>query len=305
MTTRAVGIGAGIDWLKQAVDLGRSNPKAIFGGAALLLVMLFVGAIAMSVLMVLVSLVLKADPTASMAVSFLVAFGIVALMAAMMVGFLRLIHAVEQGRPASATDVFSGISDMTASGRAIGFMLLLTIAQYALIIVLISVFAHDFGSWYLDSLKGSMSGQPPAPMTALPQGFGTAFVLMALVGLFFYAVQALGLGQIANAGKGIGGAIADGVGGAAKNLLPLLVFLLVMLAAGIVLMLVVFLLAAVVGVLAKLVGVWLVVVIGIPLYLIFLITMMVVMFGVMYFVWRDICGDMPVASVPHDDRIEL
>jgi hypothetical protein len=26
--------GAGIAWLKQAVNLGRNNPKAVFGGAA-------------------------------------------------------------------------------------------------------------------------------------------------------------------------------------------------------------------------------------------------------------------------------
>ena len=37
MTTRVAGATASIDWLKQAINLGRTNPKAIFGGAALLL----------------------------------------------------------------------------------------------------------------------------------------------------------------------------------------------------------------------------------------------------------------------------
>ena len=305
MTTRAVGPGAGIEWLKQAFNLGRSNPQAIFGGAALLLATLGAGAIGLSLVLVLLSTALDADPTASLAVSLVVGLGIAMLMAAMMVGYLRLLNAVEQGRPAGAGDVFAGFTDLPASGRAIGFMLLLTVAQYVLVIGLVSMFAHEFGAWYIDSLKASMAGQAAEPMTALPQGFGTAFVLMAAIGLFAYAVQAVGLGQIANGGAGIRGALADGVAGAAKNLLPLLVFLLVLLVAGLVLMLVVGLLAAIVGVIANLVGAWLLLVVGIPLYLGFLLAMFVVMFGVMYFVWRDICGEGEAPAAPADDRIEL
>ncbi|RZA20354.1 MAG: hypothetical protein EOP93_06140 [Lysobacteraceae bacterium] len=305
MTTRAVEVGAGIGWLRRALDMGRSNPRAIFGGAALLLVTLFAGAIGLSLLLVLAASALNADPTTSLVVSLIVGLGVVVLMAAMMVGYLRLIHAVEQGRPASAVDVFAGFTDMAASGRAIGFMLLLTIAQYVLIIGLVSVFAHEFGTWYIENLKTSMSGQPTVPMTSLPEGFLTAFVLMAVVGLLSYAVQAIGLGQIANGGSGIAGAFADGVAGAAKNIIPLLVFLLLLLVAGIVLTLVVVLLGAIVGVLAKILGMWLLALIGIPLYLAFLLAMMVVMFGVMYFVWRDICGDVPAADVPRDDIIEV
>jgi hypothetical protein len=305
MTTRALGAGAGIEWLKQALNLGRNNPRAIFGGAALLLVTLFAGAIGLSLVLVLVSSALNADPTTSLAVSLVVGMGIVVLMAAMMVGYLRLVHAVEQGRPASAGSVFAGFGDMAASGRAIGFMLLLTLAQYALVIALVSVFAPEFGAWYIDNLKTTMGGQPAEPMTSLPGGFGTAFALMMAIGLFSYAVQAIGLGQIANARAGVGAALADGVAGAAKNLLPLLVFLLLMLLAGIVLMLAVALLAAIVGVLAKLVWTWLLVLVGVPLYFAFLLAMMVVMFGVMYFVWRDICGDAPAPEAPADDRIEL
>ena len=40
MGTRALGPGAGIGWLKNAVNLGRDNPKAIFGGAALMVLVL-------------------------------------------------------------------------------------------------------------------------------------------------------------------------------------------------------------------------------------------------------------------------
>ena len=36
MTTRAISPGGGWRWFRQAIDLGRSNPKAIFGAVALL-----------------------------------------------------------------------------------------------------------------------------------------------------------------------------------------------------------------------------------------------------------------------------
>ncbi|HSD15855.1 MAG TPA: hypothetical protein VLC71_01170 [Thermomonas sp.] len=304
MTTRGVELGAGIGWLRRAFDLGRANPQAIFGGAALLLLTLFIGAVGLSLLLVLAASALDADPTTSMLVSLIVGLGIVALMAAMMVGYLRLIHAVEEGRPAGAADVLAGLADMASSGRAIGFMLLLTIAQYVLIIVLVSVFAHDFGTWYIDNLRTSMSGQQPAPMTSLPEGFWTAFVLMSLVGLVSYAVQAIGLGQIANGRAGIRGAFSDGVAGALKNLLPFAVFLLVLLVAGIVLVLVFVLVAAIAALLAKVVGMWLLVLVGIPLYFACVLAAMVVMFGVMYFVWRDICGDPPGAGDVRNDLIE-
>ena len=173
-----------------------------------------------------------------------------------------------------------------------------------LIIALVSVFAHDFGVWYIDNLKTSMSGQPPVPMTSLPKGFGTAFVLMAVVGLFSYAVQAIGLGQIANGGAGIRGAFSDGVSGAVKNMLPFGLFLLLLLVASIVLVLVFVLIGAIVAALAKIIGMWLFVLIGIPLYFAFVVAMMVVMFGVMYFVWRDICGDPADADEVRNDLIE-
>ena len=45
--------------------------------------------------------------------------------------------------------------------------------------------------------------------------------------------------------------------------------------------------------------------VGIPAYFACVVAMMVVMFGVMYFMWRDICGEAPAAEAPRDDRIEL
>ena len=37
MTTRVVSPGRGWSWFRQAINLGRNNPKAVFGAVALML----------------------------------------------------------------------------------------------------------------------------------------------------------------------------------------------------------------------------------------------------------------------------
>ena len=300
MTTRALGPGAGIGWLKQAVNLGRNNPKAVFGGAALLLVAVLGLAIGLSVLVGLLQAALKPGPGGSMVLALMVMVPILLLLAALMVGYLRLIDAVENGRAARASDVFGAFRDTGTSVRAIVFVVLLAVAQNLLIFALIGVFAKGVGSWYLQNMQASMAGATQAPMSSLPDGFGIAFVVVLVISLFGYAVQAIGLGQIALRRSSVGSALVDGVSGAAKNLLPLLVLAVVVVVAGIVLLLAVGLLAMLVGVLAKIAGVWLAVVLGVPLYLAALVAMYVVMFGVMYSLWRDVSGD---AEAPRNDSV--
>ncbi len=300
MQTHAVGPGAGWRWLMQGINLGRNNPKAIFGGAALLLASVLVLAIGLSLLVGLLQVALKPGFGGSMALGLLLMVPILLVMAGLMVGYLRLIDAVEGDRPANATDVFSAFGDLPTSLRAILFVLLLTIVQNALVFGLIALLAADVGSWYMQNLQASMAGAGQPPMTALPNGFGIAFAVVLLISLFGYAVQAIGLGQIALRRRSVAGAFADGVGGAAKNLLPLLVLVLLTIAAGLVLALLAFLLVMLIGVLAKIAGVWLGIVLGVPLYIVTILVVYVVMFGVMYSLWRDVCGE---EAAPRNDAV--
>lgn len=300
MTIRALGPGAGMGWLKEAVNLGRNNPKAIFGGAALLLVSLLAFAIVISLLLGGLAAVFKPGPTGAAMLGFLIFLPLLLLMAGLMVGYLRLLDAVENGREAHAMDVFAGFRDLAASGRAIGFMILLTIVQNVLLVALIALVANDFGSWYLENMRASMSGVTPPPMAALPDGFGLAFGLILIINLFFYALQAIGLGQIALRRRDVFGAFADGMSGTVKNLLPLLVFAVLLLGIVVLFVLAVMLVAALAALLAKFAGAWLMIVIGIPLYLLFVLVMVVVIFGVMYFLWRDVCDG---GAAPRNDAV--
>lgn len=308
MTTRALGPGAGWDWLKQAINLGRNNPMAIFGGAALILLVVFAMAIVLSLLVGALMVAIKPGPGGSLAMSLVITIPILLVMAGLMVGYLRVIDAVEHGRPASAAGVFAGFGDFPTSLRAIGFIVVMAVVQNAIVVGLVALLAPDMGSWYLQNMQASMSGQTAQQVPVLPAGFGTALALIWIVSLFGYAVQAIGLGQIALDGRGVGGALGDGVAGAAKNLLPLVVLMLIGIAAAIVLVVLAFLLVMLIGLLAKAIGMWIAFVLGIPLYLIAVVVALVVTFGIMYFMWREICGgaapSLPQQALP-DNQVEL
>jgi len=294
---------AGIDWLKNAVNLGRDNPRAVFGGAGLIILVLVVMVIALT----FATMPLEgANPDVRVVFGslLLAMLPVMFVMAAMMVGFLRLIYAVESGRQASPGDVFAGFRDWPASLRAIGFVIVLAIIQNLLLAALIATLAPDFGSWYLHNLQGSLSGHPQPPPETLPAGFSVAMAVMFPLNLFFYALQAVGLGQISLRGRGVGGALADGASGAIKNLLPMLVAMLLIFAALFALMLVLAVVVAFLALMGKLVGMWLVAVVAIPLYVAFMLAMVVVAFGVMYYMWRDICGDGAATPALPSDRIQ-
>ena len=301
MTTRVVGATAGIGWLKNGINLGRNNPGAVFGGAALLMVAVIGVALAGSVLVGLVTAAVGNGATGVVVGTLVVMVLVLVLLGMLMVGYLRLVDAVENGRPASATDVFSGFGDTATSFRTIGLLVLLAIIQNVLMVGLLAVVAGDFLAWYMQMLQVSAGGvDPSAAMAGMPAGMGLAYVVMILVGTLFFGVQAIGLGQIALRGRGVLAALGDGFAGAIRNLLPLLMLMLAYIALMIVVAIVVVVLVMLVGLLAKLVGAWLAVVIGVPLYLAFLLALVVVSFGVMYHLWRDVCGGSDAVAAPGD-----
>lgn len=111
-----------------------------------------------------------------------------------------------------------------------------------------------------------------------------------VVAIFMMGFYSIGLGQVALGNRSVFGAIGDGIVGALKNLLPLLMLvvgtILLWIAVGIGFGILALLLALI----GKLVGLWLVFVLIIPLYIVLLLLVFTSMFGVMYHLWRDVCG---------------
>lgn len=297
MSIRAMGPMAGLGWLTRAINVGRSGPGAVFGGAALMTLVVLGAGFAAGMLQVALVTAIGNSVAVVMACSLLVGLLVLVVMAMMLVGFLRLLHRVESGDRARVLDVFAGFRDLRASLRTIGFFVLLAIAQNALLGIILVTFAGGFVDWYMQTLQVSMAGGAPE-MTELPAGMGVATVAMVVVGLLVYGIQAIGVGQIVLGGRGVFAATGDGVVGAVKNVLPLLVFAIVGLLAALVLIAGVLLLAVLIGLLAKFAGGWVGMVLAVPLYIAAMLATFVVMFGAMYHLWRDVCGGDASGSDP-------
>lgn len=294
MGTRTVAPLAGIGWLKNGIKLGRDNPKTVIGGAALALVVLMVLVVPVLLLQVLAQTRLGITGIPATALSLLPMVVVVVLSAIFMVGFLRLLDAAAHGRPVGATEVFSGFRDLGGSLRVAALMLLVMVANYALLLALALVFAPDFIAAYMELLQqGTGTGTNEQASSAVLEQIWIVFALMAPVSLFFYAVQAVALGQVALGGRGVLAALGDGFTGAARNAVPLLLFAVLAIIAGLVFGLLIALVAMLLGFVAGLVGTWLQVtllVLAVPAYIALMVALYALMLAVMYCLWRDVCG---------------
>lgn len=294
MTTRSRGRSAGFQWLIRGIYVGIRRPGTIYGGAAFLLLA------GLSPMLVTLPMRLHAMRTGTppsvasllwnMVVSALIGLLIVPLYA----GYLQVIDATERGLPVRARDVFKPYLQGEAL-RLIGYGLVFVVISVATTALIVTATGGGIAGWYLQLLGAQASHQPPP---ALPEGFAIAMALFAVLGLFMIGLHAIGLGQIALGRRRVFGAIGDGMIGALKNGLPLLVFAVCLVLAWIVLAIMLGVLAFPLVLAGKLIGAWLVLAVAIPIYIAIILVMYAAMFGVLYHLWRDVCGDEVATDLP-------
>jgi hypothetical protein len=277
--------GAGWSWLKQAINLGRNNPRALFGAAALLMLV----ALIPSVLQVIAQRVFPGT-TAMLWITGLSLLVMVVIYPLLIGGFFGVIDATERGRPTHATALFDTFHAGPARGRLIGFGLLMSLIYLLAFGAVLAAFGGDVASWYMQVLAAAQQATPGTPpvLPDAPSGLGTVFGLGMLLMMFLGGVYSIGFGQVALTDRSVGGALADGFAGTLKNVLPLLVLAVVSLFGMLVVAIVLGLGLALLVTLGSLVHPLLGMLLALPVYLAFLVAMYVVMFGVMYFLWRDV-----------------
>lgn len=293
MTTRSKGASAGFGWLIRGFGAGFRHPKPLWGGVLVLLVALALPS--------LVTLPIRVHAMrASVPTSLVTAIGttLFSILVGLLViplygGFLQMIDAAERGRPARVRDIFGPYRDGSAL-RLIGFGLVVLLIYVAMIAILLVTLGGGLLHWYMQSLAMQPQTAPPS----LPHGFGTFIALGAVFFLLFTGFYAIALGQVALGGRSVFAAIGDGVVGAAKNALPLLAYALGGLLALVGVVIAMVLVVGVAVLLGKLVGSWLVWVVMVPLYIAFVMTIFMGMFGVSYHLWRDVCGAGDAPAVP-------
>lgn len=305
MSTRTMGPGHGWSWLARAVNLGRGNPKAVIGGIALVALI----ALLPSLVQMLLQGAMGGQADAGLTVAALTTLVSLVVFPLLIGGVLRVIDATEHGRPARASGVLEAFRSGHGAGRLIAFGLLMT-ALYLLVFgTIIGVFGQGLPEWYMQLVQLTVEGggKPvqPEDIPPPPSGLGMVMALGLLCGLYLGGAYAIGFGQVALGGRGVLEAMRDGLAGSLKNLLPIVVLAVLSIAALIALSLVATLLGGVLALVGGLVHPALSVLLVAPLYLGMILLMYVVMFGVMYHMWRDICAE-PVAPAPlPDNQLEL
>lgn len=290
MSTHARSPAAGWSWLKQAVNIGRSNPGAVFGAVGLLALV----ALVPSVIQFGLQSGLGLGPTASLGVMAACTLLMVVVYPLLIGGLLRVIDAAEHGRPTRAAALFETFQAGHGAGRLIGFGVVMFVAYLVLFVAVVALFGQGFFDWYMELLSASTQNDPAAQakvMQDIPDGFGTMMALGTLAGLFFSGIYAIGFGQVALAGRTVGSALADGIAGTLKNVLPIALLAVAAFAGFLVFALVMVLVIGLLATIGGLVHPVLAVLLAAPVYFGGLLVMYVVMFGVMYFMWRDVCGE--------------
>ncbi|MDI1252332.1 hypothetical protein [Thermomonas sp.] len=306
MTTRAVGPGRGWGWLQQAINLGRNNPKAIFGATALMAVV----ALIPSVLQIVLQYVFKESPSAIVAVMAITTVVSMVVTALLIGGLLRVIHAAENGQPTHATAIFDTFRESQVRGRLIGFGVLMMVIYLGVFVAVISLFGKDFMRWYWELITSAQAMQaaggtaPPPNLAEMPEGLGRIMSVGSLFAMFMGGVYAVGFGQVALGGRRVGEAFVDGLRGAIKNVLPIIVLAVLSVLGMLVLTLGVVLVAGIITLIAGMISKVLALVLLVPIYFGMILLIYVVMFGVMYFMWRDICTDAP-PPLARADQLEL
>jgi hypothetical protein len=294
MTTRSNGPAVGFGWLAKAVGVSFRHPKPLYGAAAIMvLVCLLPSLITLPMQLHAISTGTPLSPAAfcgMMAASMV--FGL--LLVPLYAGYLQLVDAAERELPARARDVFKPYRQGEA-WRLIGYGLALLLVYVVVLGIIIVATGGGIASWYMQVLAAQASHQVPP---ALPPGFGIAMALLTVFGLFMMGFYAISLGQIALNHRSVFEALGDGVIGALKNLLPLLVFAVSVAMAWLAFVVVLVVAAILLALLGKLIGMWLVFVLIIPLYIAMVLVLFAVLFGSMYYLWRDVCGSATATAMP-------
>lgn len=286
-------MGAPFRWLMKAVDVGRRNPRALFGGFALLMLV----ALIPSVVQMVAQSLLAESPQLVLAVYLVTILASLVIMPPLTGSAFRLLHACETGQPAAASDIFDGYRDGGFALRMVLTAVLVTLAYLVLAGLLYVVmpgkeFMIELFSRSMATPPGGqpdMSGMPPFPPSFLLWMLGAFAVLLVLTHAYLLA-----FGQAALAGQGPADSVLAGFKATLRNVLPFLGFTLVAMVVGFVLVLI---LAIVVGLFAAVlmaVSPVLAGVVLLPVYLGLMLVMYVVMFGFYYHGWREIFDEPTV-----------
>lgn len=286
MDVRKLPVGRGLQWFRQAADLGVRNPRAIFGAGLLFILTLY----AIVLLMMLPAVgMMRAGASRDLmsllgwlAPLFLV---VLLLMPVLFGGLMHVIREAEAGRPVRARDLYAPLRQGAARRLALLGLLQLLFGLVGAIVA-VALAGADYWQQYLAAMQGAMNGVVPVmPEPAHP---GLLLVFQLLFNYFTYAVMLFSIPLMLFSGRTLREAIVLSLRAALANVGANLLAAGLFLGAVVVAALLTTLLATFASLLGGLVLAQLGTLLELLVLLVFGVVVIVVLTGVAYFAWRDI-----------------
>lgn len=282
---RKVPLTHGAQWLMRAINLGRRNPRAIFGAALLLIAVLYL-------LMFVFTLPLQFGETTDFETAIttvaVAALAAVLILPVLLGGLMHVIREAESGRPTRARDLFAPLRLHKALPLA-----LLGMIQIALALIcgslLIWATGADYWPQYQEMVRGAITGR----ITTVPTAEQPALVALAQL-LFYYfstAVVLVSVPQIMFSGLSLSDAVKRSFSASLWNLgsylFATMLFMLGAMLAGLLVSVAALVLALLGSAVAPMFGhllAWL-------LFAAYGMVFLVVMCGTCYYAWSDVFAE--------------
>lgn len=298
MDIRALPVGQGLAWFKQAIDLGGRNPRAVFGAALLLILSLYTAAMLMA--LVLAVMVGGGEATQGsppdlrlvMAVAIPLTLMVMFLVPILLGGLMHVVREAEAGRPVRARDVFTPLR--SAQGRSLALLGLVQIAMTVVGgVMMVAIAGSDYWRDYMLAMQQAMTGaQPTMPQ---PANGGLLFLVQLVFNYFSYALMLFSIPLMLFSGNSLGEALRNSLRAAVRNVGPNVLAGVLFIGALLVSALVVALVAALLGMLGGAIHAAVGGALSMLAMLCFAALVLVLLVGAAYLAWRDTFGD---ASVP-------
>ena len=299
MDIRALPVGQGLAWFKQAIDLGSRNPRAVFGAALLLILALYTAAMLLA--LVLAVMVGAGEATSGsapdmrlvMAVAIPLTLLVMFLVPILLGGLMHVVREAEAGRQVRARDVFAPLR--SAQGRSLALLGLVQIAMTVVGgVLMVAIAGSDYWRDYLQAMQQVMTGAQPA-MPEPANGL-LLFLVQTVFNYFSYALMLFSIPLMLFSGNSLGEALRNSLRAAVRNVganaLAGVLFVVTFLVAAFVVLLIAGLLIVLGTAIHQVIGNML----GMAVMVGFASVTLVLVSGATYLSWRDTFGD--ASSVP-------
>lgn len=292
MDIRKLPAGQALAWFKQAIDLGGSNPRGVFGAALLMIAAFYAILLLLLVPMMGLTAGLQSDEVDLAAVMTrvmpMVAVMVVAvslLVPFLVGGFMHVLRENEAGRRPGALQVFRAFRAPQRGSLLLVGLVVLAVQVLGNLLVMLAG-GTDYMAQYAQMMQGVLSGADPATVEQ-PRTPLLMFLLQLAVNYVAYAILLFSVPLMLFRGAGLREALAASLRAAGRNL-PAYLFAAVLFIVG---LLVAVLLFALVTMLTAAVGSAIHATVGTALTallaLLFACAVVVVALGAAYLAWRD------------------